>query len=1032
MAPPLSKDLPLSPELRSVFDCASSLASQEEGPVGSVHLLVAIYSVPNQALHFLQSHRASAPHAGWTTHGRHEAPSMVDRIWERSHRLASTQRAESVDSMHLLGAILRESSCYAYRMLEAGGLDVSGIRTRTMSPQAAIEAPAASPPSGPAHRPSIGFHPQLGAPRRERPKRSGRTRSRALLKERTSPVHPALRERWLSTTPGEGLPAIIPPTPAPSHETLDERGWVPERVNTGSFIPPSGLRQSLEARLTDTSSAAELDPPPHPTGSYKSLKERFAELKQQARKRRRPTGEFPAVPSDKVLPPTVRRISRALPAVKPDAIVEPSAPVEPAEPAIDDQVRAIDDAKQATRSLAARMFGRVPASDPPEPEPSDSFVPSPAEDASDMIECVEVTDATITPETRAAHAPARRTRPDPALAATYRLDPSEYPLLSKLGRNLTEEAALMRIDQAIGRDQEITALMDILGKRRGNNPLLLGDPGVGKTAIAEGLAHRFADLASRDNRLGRRAVIELELGRLLSGTHLRGSLSERLIELKEEVRRAQGNVIVFLDEIHAWLGAGQGGDGNDAAGELKTALARGVFPCIGATTQDEYTKFIEDDPAFQRRFQIIHVEEPDITTAVAIARGVREHYEGHHGVTYADAAIEAAVRLSQRYLHDRRLPDKALNVLDMAGSRAARTSRNYVRRTDIARVVAQMANLPCERLTHSDRERFLDIERALSDRVIGHGHVIHRTAEVLRRNYAGFRSQRPIGSMLFLGPTGVGKTELVKALADFLFHDRDAIVRLDMSEFMEAHSTSRMIGAPPGYVGHDQGGQLTEAIRRRPYQVVLLDEIEKAHPDVLNLLLQLFDEGRLTDGRGRTVDFSNTLIIMTSNLGSHVFDQQAVEESRGRIGFDRVLAGATTPAEDRRALEAEVLQVASSHFTPELWNRMDERLVFMPLGREEVAQIAVLQLEDSAARLEQESGISLDFSDDVIAHLISHGGYDRRLGARPMRHTIQRLIEGRIARMILSGEVRREQTLLIDVDPEDFGQLLFRLVDEPA
>ena len=507
---------------------------------------------------------------------------------------------------------------------------------------------------------------------------------------------------------------------------------------------------------------------------------------------------------------------------------------------------------------------------------------------------------------------------------------------------------------------------------------------------------------------------------MLSGTHLRGSLSERLISIKDEVRRAGGEVIVFLDEIHAWLAAGGSGDGGDAAGELKTALARGHFPCIGATTNDEFTKFVEQDPAFERRFQVVNVDEPDIACAVVIARGVRAHYETHHGIHYADQAIDAAVRLSHRYIHDKRLPDKAINVLDLAGSRAARQRREWVRRSDIAHIVAEMANLPPDRLTQSERSRFLKIEEHMSGSVIGHEPVVRAIAEVLRRNYAGFRSKRPIGSLLFLGPTGVGKTEMVKVLADFLFHDRDAIMRLDMSEFMEAHAVSRFIGAPPGYVGYEQGGQLTEAVRRRPYQVVLLDEIEKAHPDVLNLLLQLFDEGRLTDGRGRIVDFSNTLVVMTSNLGATVFEEVLEEDARGRIGFDPSSPlSSSAPSAQMMGLTDQVLDVARGHFTPELWGRLDEKLVFMPLRRDEIAQIAVLQLEESAKRLHEESGISLDFSDEVIAHLIRHGGYNRRSGARPMRHTIQRLIEGQLATLILSGQIEREETVFIDVDARD-------------
>jgi ATP-dependent Clp protease ATP-binding subunit ClpC len=603
--------------------------------------------------------------------------------------------------------------------------------------------------------------------------------------------------------------------------------------------------------------------------------------------------------------------------------------------------------------------------------------------------------------------------PDPDLSERYQLDPKEYPNLVKFGRNLTEEAALGHIDPVVGRDAEIGQLIDILGKRRSNNPLLVGEPGVGKTAIVEGLACKFVRMARKGDRLGQRAIIELEMGRLLSGTHLRGSFSERLISIKDEVRRAGGQVIIFLDEVHGWIAAGGGGDGGDAASELKTALARGQFPCIGATTHDEFRKFIESDPAFERRFQAVQVDEPDPETAMTIIRGVRRHYERHHGVRYSTEAIEASVKLSARYIHDRQLPDKAIGVLDWAGSRAARTGLTLVERDDVARVVAEMAGIPVDRLTQHDRERFLRMESVLADGIVGHEEIIAVISDVIRRNYAGFRSSRPIGSLLFLGPTGVGKTEMVKVLADFLFHDRDAIVRMDMSEFMEAHSVSRLIGAPPGYVGFDQGGQLTEPIRRRPYQVVLLDEVEKAHPDVLNLLLQLFDEGRLTDGRGRAVDFSNALVIMTSNLGAEVFRDQQARPARG-IGFAGVDASAVVD-QGRKDLADKVLASARQHFTPELWNRIDERVVFLPLERAQVARIARLQLIDSSRRLSGEGEIRLDVDDAVIEFLIERGGFDPLLGARPMRQTIQRLIEGEVARLILHGDARRGMTVKVRV-----------------
>lgn len=610
----------------------------------------------------------------------------------------------------------------------------------------------------------------------------------------------------------------------------------------------------------------------------------------------------------------------------------------------------------------------------------------------------------ITPARKAAH---NILQHDADLAQMYALNPEVYPHLTRFGRNLTEEAALGKIDAVVGRDREITQLIDILGKRRSNNPLLLGEAGVGKTAIVEGLATELVKLARQGVRLGRRAVIELEVGRILGGTHLRGSFAERLTAIKDEVKRANGDVIVFLDEIHVWMNAGAGGDGTDAAGELKTALARGHFPCIGATTHDEFKKFVESDPAFERRFQAVFVDEPDTETTLHILHGVRENYEQHHGVTYNEGALDAVVRLSQRFIHERRLPDKAIGVMDLAGSRASRESRLEVTRDHIAEIVAELAGIPAKRLTQQDRERFLHMEAFIGQRIIGHTDVVRSLSDVIRRNYAGFRSNRPMGSLLFLGPTGVGKTELVKALADFLFFDRDAMLRFDMSEFLEAHSVSRLIGAPPGYVGFERGGQLTEAVRRRPYQVVLFDEVEKAHPDVLNILLQLLDDGRLTDGRGRIVDFSNCVVIMTSNLGAKTL----VESRNGqRIGF-----GGNEGAASQDAARESVITTARNHFPPELWNRIDERLVFLPLSRAEVARIAALQLGDSARRLLDESGIKLVMSDNVVPWLVANGGFDPAFGARPMRQTIERHIEGAVAKLILRSEATRGDTLFIDV-----------------
>ena len=516
------------------------------------------------------------------------------------------------------------------------------------------------------------------------------------------------------------------------------------------------------------------------------------------------------------------------------------------------------------------------------------------------------------------------------------------------------------------------------------------------------------------------------MGRLLSGTQLRGSFAERLNAIKDEVLKAEGKIVIFLDELHTWIGAGASGDGGaDAAGELKAALARGRFPCIGATTLDEYKKYIEGDPAFRRRFQVVEVSEPSDEVAIEILRGVLSAYEVHHKVRYDDEAVTAAVQLSRRYIPDQRLPDKAIGLLDLAGSRARRTERAAVDRVVVAEVVSEQTGVPLDKLLMKDRDRFLRMEEQLATSLIGHRGVIRRVCQVIRRNYAGFQSGRPIGSFLFLGPTGVGKTELVKVLADFLFRDRNAIVRLDMSEFREVHAVSRLIGAPPGYVGYDQGGQLTEAVRRRPYQIILLDEVEKAHPEVLNVLLQLLDDGRLTDGRGRTVDFSNTVVIMTSNLGSELFSESLQDVMRkARIGFARGDAREVAAAGDEAA--PQVIAQARASLSPELWNRIEERLVFGPLSREEVTQIARLQFQDSARRLAAERDIYMEADDSLYPFLVDQGGYDPRLGARPMRQTLQRLVEAQVSEMILQGRVNAGDTLVIRAED---GALRFVVAD---
>ncbi|MBN2496545.1 MAG: ATP-dependent Clp protease ATP-binding subunit [Deltaproteobacteria bacterium] len=594
----------------------------------------------------------------------------------------------------------------------------------------------------------------------------------------------------------------------------------------------------------------------------------------------------------------------------------------------------------------------------------------------------------------------------PAQGSAWELLPSAFPVLSRLGRNLTALAASGRLDPLVGRDKELDEVVDTLLKRRANNPLLVGEPGVGKTAIVEGLAGRIVDESPEVRPLADRILVELDTGSLLAGTQLRGAFSEKLQQIRHEVAGAEGRVVVFFDEMHTLIGAGATGDGpQDAANELKSALARGEFPCIGATTHDEYRRFIEQDPALARRFQVIQVAEPSPEATLTILEGIAAEYAEHHGVSYDPQALQAAVHLSSRYITDRCLPDKAIGLLDLAGSRARRSGRKRVDREAVARVVSSVADIPVDRLLMTDAERLLNMEQILGLQIIGHTGVIRAIANVIRRNYAGFAHRRPIGSFLFLGPTGVGKTETARALAHFLFGSRDALVKLDMTEYAESHTVSRLIGSPPGYVGHHEGGQLTEAVRRRPYTIVLFDEVEKAHPEVQQLLLQIMDEGRLTDGRGRCVDFTNAVIICTSNLGS---------ADLARPGGDRIGFGGGKAHDPGR----DVLARARQALPPELWSRVDEHLFFRPLSADDLTAIATLLVKESSARLAAERGMRLVFDSGLSRHLVEFGCTEIRLGARPLRAAVRRLIEEPLAEAILSGRFTDGQRIRVRLEGE--------------
>jgi ATP-dependent Clp protease ATP-binding subunit ClpC len=608
---------------------------------------------------------------------------------------------------------------------------------------------------------------------------------------------------------------------------------------------------------------------------------------------------------------------------------------------------------------------------------------------------------TLPPEPQAELPPAP---PGRAPLSAHALDPQKYPWLATHARNLTQLAAADQLDPAIGRERETEELLDILGKRRANNPVLVGEPGVGKTAIVEGLAQRLLGISDR-------MLVELDVAGLVAGTQLRGSFSERLLGIKEEVKKADGKIIVFIDELHMLIGAGSAGEGpQDAANELKAALARGEFPCVGATTHEEYRKYIQGDAALERRFVPVLVREPSISETRAILRGAAPHYEAHHQVTFSSEALDAAASLTARYVRDRFLPDKAFAAIDLAGSRARRETRAEVTRDDVARAVARMAGLPEERLLQPDGERFLQLESRLAARIIGHEQNLALISRAIRRNYAGFSAQRPLASFLFCGPSGVGKTETARVLAEDLFDG--ALVRIDLSEYAEAHTAARLVGAPPGYVGYGEGGQLTEAVRRKPASVVLLDEVEKAHLSVLQLLLQVLDEGQLTDGRGRRIDFSGAVVVLTSNLGAGAFDGGGGRAMGFSTPADPSLDKTMPPGPVEHPNAQRALELARNAFPPELWARLDERLVFAPLAREEVARIAHLLLADSSRRLWDERRIAFSSGPGLVDHLIAQGGWQTTLGARPMRQVIQRLVESPLADEILAGRIQSGERLL--------------------
>ena len=577
--------------------------------------------------------------------------------------------------------------------------------------------------------------------------------------------------------------------------------------------------------------------------------------------------------------------------------------------------------------------------------------------------------------------------------------------LRECSRDLTAEARLGRLDPVIGRDAELNRMIQILSRRTKNNPCLLGEPGVGKTALAEGLARRIVSGDVPDELLESR-ILSLDIAGMVAGTKYRGEFEERIRKVLEEVKRA-GNIILFLDEMHTVVGAGSAEGAVDAANIIKPALGRGELRLIGATTLAEYRKYIEKDAALERRFQPITVPEPTPQAALAILRGLRQRYETHHGLSITDEALSAAVDLSVRYLPGRFLPDKAIDLMDEAASLVHMESAGgsgSVTAEDVALVVSAWTGIPATRLTEDEGEKLLRMEETLGRRVVGQRKAVRALSRAIRRSRVGLKDpQRPIGSFLFLGPTGVGKTELCKALAEVLFGEEKALLRFDMSEYMERHTVSRLIGSPPGYVGHEEGGELTEKVRRRPYSVVLFDEMEKAHEDVWNLMLQILDDGCLTDAQGRSVDFRNTVIVMTGNVGAKRLGTPGT-----RLGF--------LPGEKERTGEEVVMEELRETFRPEFLNRVDEIILFEPLGEEQLREVTRRMLAAISCRMEA-MGIALETEETAVAAL-AHAGFDPKNGARPLRRILRTQVEDKVAEEVLSGELRRGDRVVLTVEEE--------------
>ncbi|MSP93201.1 MAG: AAA family ATPase [Myxococcales bacterium] len=938
----------LSTEVRTILSQADVLARATQQPLSSVHHLVAMCIVQCQARDLLLETGIDDARVLDTFERMAEREDTVDvraDMLRQAHELAGRSNASDVSSTVLLAGLLRLRGALACRVLERAGVNLPGLRARVIGQVTLSHDRAVSSSSLRAARAD-------GA--RGREQRQG--------------THGEATPR-----PFDAVPPFLP-TPQPmQHSMVPPPQTMPYPTSSASQGGPRGALETGDADL------------------------RFNPLARRA---------F-AVPIERVQHARADR----------PAVGQPAADGRPPASSADAHFPAADRAPESGNSPSqapqpgaqqdGRMAGELPL--PIELRGRGEPRMPTAPDGPDLPRTPDLRPTVdLRPARIDSHFESRPTLParpaDATLAAAagvFDLDPDQFPTLREIGRNLTLEALRGRIDPVIGRDALVDQVIEILLMKKVNNPCLIGEAGVGKTALVEGLAARIAGKVREFGRLGGAVIVEVHTSALLAGTSLRGAFSERMQRLRDEMARAEGRVILFVDEIHTIMGAGVGDGALDVANDLKGVLAHGQFPLIGATTPHEYERHIKKDPAMDRRFQPVEVREPSVAEAVAILQGIAAGYGSHHRVRYAHDALLSAVQLSQRFMTDRCLPAKAIDVIDRAGAQAQRAGKTVVQIDDVARAVHQLTQVPLDRLLADERGRIRDLRQELQRRILGQEPAIARIVRRIQRNYAGFSGDRPLASLLFVGAQGVGKTEAARALAEALFVAGDALVRFDMTEYTESHSVARLLGAPPGYTGHGTPGLLAHAVLRRPYRVLLFDEIERAAPEVLNLLMQLLDAGRVMDQLGHMVDVRNCILILTTNAGSEV---AAAAGPRRTIGFGRVDAPLPEgPGGD--PIEAAVIERVRRVLPAELGARVDETVVFRPLLPDAVREIVRRALAAGAQRLFEARSIRYA-ADETVVDLVVAGGVDPLFGVRPLRARIETLVEAFVTECILDGRLR--------------------------